>query len=118
MFGTVNTVRGVASKTGQVPDLGRTHIVKRDTLEDLIADAEVPITPKRWVWFANMATSTPVLRPMEHPVERTPHFAASPVPSLNQGLFTHPEPQKDLYERGFGSSLQVAATEFKKLQEP
>ena len=71
---TVNTTRGAATRTGQVPDLGRPPIVKRVTFEDIIADAEFQITPHRQVWFADMGTSTPVLRPMEHPVESTPHF--------------------------------------------
>ena len=58
---------------------------------------------------------TPVPRPVEHPMERTPHFGASQVLYLNQGLFTHPDPQKDLYEEGFGHSLQAAATKFQKI---
>ena len=90
----MNTIREAASKTGQVPDLGRPPIVKRDTFEDILADAEVPIIVQRQVWFADMTTSTPVLRPVEHPVEMTPHFGASQVPSLNQGLFTHPESKR------------------------
>ena len=65
---TVNTVRGAAERTGQVPDLGRPPTVRRDTFEDILADVEdeVPGTPQRWVWFANVATSTPFLRPAEH----------------------------------------------------
>ena len=115
---TVNTIRGTASKRGHIPDLGKPPTVKRDTFEDILVDAEVPITLQRWVLFANTATSTPVLRPTEYLVERTPHLGASEVPSLSKGLFSHLELQKDLYEESFGSSLQVAATVFKKLQEP
>ena len=40
------------------------------------------------------------------------------MPLQSQGLFTHLEPQKDLYEEGFSHSLQVAATEFGKLRKP
>ena len=40
------------------------------------------------------------------------------MPSDEQGLFKNPEPKRDLYEAGFSSSLQAAATEFKKLHEP
>ena len=45
--GTVNTVRGAAERTGQVPDLGRPLIVRRDTFENILADMkdEVPTTP-------------------------------------------------------------------------
>ena len=114
----MNTIRGAASKTVQVPDLGRPPLLKRDTFEDILADAEVPITLQRWVWFANIATSTPIPRPVKHPVERTPHFGTSQVPSLNQGLFRHPEPQKYLFQEGFNHSLHVAATEFQKLRKP
>ena len=39
------------------------------------------------------------------------------VPSVEQGLFKNLEPKRDLYEEGFNHSLQVAATEFKKLRE-
>ena len=46
---TVNTTRGAATRMGQVPDLGRPPIVKRDTFEDILADAEVQITPQRQV---------------------------------------------------------------------
>ena len=80
--GTVNITRGATTRAGQVSHLGRPPIVKRDTFEDILADAEVPITLQRWVQFANMATSTSVLRPLEHPVERTPHFGVSQVPPL------------------------------------
>ena len=105
--GTVNTVRGAASTAGQVPDLGRTPIVRRDTFEDILIDAEdeVPHTPQRQVWFANVATSTPVPRPAEHQQERTKPLIASQVPSHRLGLIDNPVPQKDLYEEGFSHSL-------------
>ena len=49
--GIVNTMRGAASTEGQVPDLGRPPVKKRDTCEDILADAEdeVPHTPQRQV---------------------------------------------------------------------
>ena len=62
-----------------------------------------------------MATLIPVPRPAGHLVESTPYLGASQVPSHTPGLFGDPELQKDLYEEGFGHSLQAAATEFKKL---
>ena len=45
--GTVKTVRRATSRAGQVPDLGRPSVVRRDTFEDILADAEdeVPHTP-------------------------------------------------------------------------
>ena len=92
--------------------------MKRDTFEDILADAEVPITPQRWVQSATVATLTPVLRPVEHPVVRTPHLGASEVPYLNEGLFRHLQLQKDLFEEGFSYRLQGAPTEFKNLREP
>ena len=39
------------------------------------------------------------------------------MPSIKQGLLEHLEPHKDLFEEGFSCSLQVATTEFRKLQE-
>ena len=86
----------------------------------MLADVEdeVPTTLQRWVWFAYMATSTPILRPMEHHEERTQQSSASQVPPLNPDLYRHPELHKDLLEEGFSHSLQVAATEFRKLREP
>ena len=70
---TLNTIRGAESKTGQVSDLGRPPIVKGDTFVDILADAQVPITPQVQVQFADIAASTPIPRPTEHAVERTPH---------------------------------------------
>ena len=118
--GTVNTVRGAVARTGQVPDLHRLPTLKRDSFEDILADVEdkLPTTLQRWVWFANVATSTPILRPMEHLEQRTQPSSASQVPSLQQCLFDNPEPWKDLFEEGFSCSLQMAATEFRKLREP
>ena len=62
--GTVNTVRGAVERAGQVPDLGNLPMLRRDTLDDILAEEEeeVPVTPQRWVQFA---TSTPITRPME-----------------------------------------------------
>ena len=93
LLGTVNIVRGVAERTGQVPDLGRPSIVRRDTFEDILVhvEDEVPTTQQRWVWFAEMATSTPVLRPMEHTEQWTQTSRTSQEPSTRQGLFKHPE---------------------------
>ena len=81
-------------------------------------DVEIPTTPQRWVQFANMATSTPIERPTECLVERTLHLGASQVPLYSQGLFTHLELQKDLFEEDFGYRLQVVAMELKKLKQP
>ena len=81
--GTVNTVRGASARAGQVPDLGRPPILRRDTFEDILADAEnkVPPTSQRWVQFADVATSIPIPRPMEPQEERTRPLRASKVPS-------------------------------------
>ena len=116
---TVNTVRGTSSRASQVPDLGRPPIVRRDAFEDIMADVEneVPHTPQRQVWFANAATSTPIPRPSEPQEERTKPLGASQVPSQRLGLMDNLVPHKNLYEEGFSHSLQVAATEFRKLQE-
>ena len=116
----VNTNRGAALKTGQVHDLSGPPMVRREAFQDILTDAEDPVTPQRWVPFANMVTSTPIVlgRPAEHLVEQTPHISTSRVPLYPRGPFIHLEPQKDLSEEGFGHSLQVAAMEFKKLQEP
>ena len=92
-------------------------MVRRDTFEDILADAEdeVPHTPQRQIWFANVATSTPTPRPAEPQEERTKPLRASQVTSHILGLTDNPVPQKDLYEEGFSYSLQAAATEFRKL---
>ena len=118
--GTVNTVRGATSRAGQVPDMGRPPIVRRDTFEDILEDVEneVSHTPQRWVQFANVATSTPVPRPAEPQEKRTKPLRASQVPSHRLGLIDNPVPQKDLYEEGFSHSLQAGAFTFRKLQEP
>ena len=101
------------------PDLGRSPIIRRYAFKDILADAEdkVPHTPQRQVWFADVATSTPVPRPPDPQEEMTKPLGASQVPSHRLGLIDNPVPQKDLYEEGFRSSLQVAATKFRKLQE-
>ena len=93
-------------------------IFKRDNFENILADAEVPMTPQRCVQFADMATPTSILRPAEHLEVRTPHLGVSQVPPIDQGLFDNPQLGKDFYEEGFSWSLQVAATEFQKLREP
>ena len=113
--GKINTVRGAAGRTGQVPDLGRPPTIRRDTFEDILTDVEdeVPTTPWRWVWFGDVATSTPVPRPTEHLEQRTQPSSVSQVLSLKQGLFDNLELWKDLYEEGFSHSLQVAATELR-----
>ena len=94
--GTVNTVRGAAERAHQVPKLGKLLVLRRDTFENILADdeEEVTVTPQRQVWFANVATSTPVLRPMEQPRERTQSSRVFSVPSTNEGLFENPEPQR------------------------
>ena len=110
-------MRGAAERTGPVSDLGRLPIVRRDTFKDILADVEnkVSTTPQRQVWFADVVTSTPVLRPTEHTEQGTQTSRTSQVPSIQQGLLDNPELQKDLYEEGFSCCLQAAATEFKKL---
>ena len=116
--GTVNVVRGAAERAGQVPDLGNLPTLRRDMLEDILAEQEeeeVPVTPQRWVRFS---TSTPIVRPVEQPREMTQSSRVSQVPSVEKGLSENPEPKRDLYEEGFSCSLQAAATEFKKLREP
>ena len=65
--GTVNTVRGAEERAGLVPDLGKPPVLRRDTFEDILADdeEEVPVIPQWQVCFSNVATSTPVPRPVE-----------------------------------------------------
>ena len=118
--GTVNTVRGVSSRVGQVPDLGRSPILRSDAFKDILADAEDKVlhTPQRQVLFAKVATSTPIPKPVEPQEERTRPLRASEVPSLRLGLINNPVPHKDLYEEGFSHSLQAAAIKFRKLREP
>ena len=57
--GMVNTVRGAAERAGQVPDLGNPPMLRRDTLDDILAkeEEEVPVTPQRWVRFATSDSS-------------------------------------------------------------
>ena len=114
--GMVNTVRGAMEGAGQVPDLGNPPMLRRDMLDDILAEEEeeVPVTPQRWVRFA---TSTPVTRPVERPRERTQSSRVSQVPSYEQDLLKNLEPRRELYEEGFSCSLQAAAMKFKKLCE-
>ena len=59
------------ARAGQVPDLGNLPTLRRDMLEDILVEQEeekVPVTPQRQVRFS---TSTPIIRPMEQPRERT-----------------------------------------------
>ena len=45
--GTVNTVRGVSERAGQIPDLGNLPTLRRDMLDDILAEQEeeeVPVT--------------------------------------------------------------------------
>ena len=80
----VSINRGAAARTGQVPDLSGLPIIKRDTIEDILTDAKDPATPQRWVKFADMVTSTPIVlgRPVEHLVEWTTQIGASREPSI------------------------------------
>ena len=112
--------KGASARAGQVPDLGRPFILRRDTFKEILADAEdeVPPTPQGQVWFADVATSTPISRPVEPQEERTRPLRSSEVPSWRLGLIDNPVPHKDLYEEGFSHSLQAVATEFRKLREP
>ena len=62
---TVNIVRGAVEGAGQVPDLGNPPTLRRDMLEDILAEQEeeeVPVIPQRQVRFS---TSTPFVRPVE-----------------------------------------------------
>ena len=47
--GTVNTVRGAMERAGQIPDLGNLPMLRRDTLDDILAkeEEEVPVTPPK-----------------------------------------------------------------------
>ena len=48
--GTVNTIRGAAERAGQDPDLGNMPTLRRDILEDILAEQEeeeVPVTPHK-----------------------------------------------------------------------
>ena len=68
-----------------------------------------------------MPTSMPTVlgRCTEHHVQQTPQIGAFQVSKNTHGPLVHLEPQKeDLLQEGFGCSLQVAVTEFKKLREP
>ena len=49
--GTVNTVRGMAERAGQMPDLGDMPVLRRDTFKDILAEdeEEFPVTPQRQV---------------------------------------------------------------------
>ena len=115
---TININRGAASRTGQVPDLSGPPTVKRDIFEDILTDAEVPVTPQRWVQFADMAKSMPIVlgKPAEPLVEWTPQIYASQVPQYEQGPLIHLEPQKDLFQEGFGHIIQAAAMVFKNIK--
>ena len=65
--GTVNVVRGAAERAGQVADLCNLPTLRRDTLENILAEQEeeeVTVTCQRWVSFS---TSTPIVRPVEQP---------------------------------------------------
>ena len=57
-------------------------------------------------------------RPAAYHGEWTLWIGASWVPSFEQDPNIHLKLQKDLFEEGFGNSLQVAAMEFKKLWKP
>ena len=84
----------MVERAGQVPDLGKLPVLRRDTSKDILADDEekIPVTPQRWVQFANVGTSTPIPRHMEQPRERTQSSRVSQVPSTDKGLFKNPEP--------------------------
>ena len=116
LLGMANIVRGTSSRAGQVPDLGRPPMVRRDTFEDILADVEykVPHTPQKWVWFANVTTSTLIHRPAEPQEERSKPLGASWVPSQRLRLMDNLVPHKD---EGFSHRVQVVATEFQKLRK-
>ena len=114
--GTANTVRGAADKVGQVSDLGNLPTFAEDTLKDILEEQqeEIPVTPQRWVRFE---TSTPIVRPMEQLRESIQPPMVPQVSPLEKSLQRYLE-ARDLFEEGFSRSLQVAATDFKKLREP
>ena len=106
---TMNTVRGAG--TGQVPDLGRPLTVRRDTFEDILADAEdeAPTTLQMQVQFANVATSTPI-PDLQNTLRRGPNSQVHLRCSHSiQAYIDTTELLKDLFEEGFSHSLQVAA---------
>ena len=93
--GTVNVVRGATERAGQVPDLGNLPTLRRDILEDILAEQEqeeVPVTSQRQVRFS---TSNPIVRPVEQPREMTQSSRVSQVPFVEQGLFKDPETKRD-----------------------
>ena len=49
LSGKVSVTRGMASRTSQVCNLDRLLVVNKETFKDILADAEGPITPQRWV---------------------------------------------------------------------
>ena len=116
----MNVNRGTASRTSQVPDLSGPPIIKRDTFEDILTDAEVLVTPQRQVRFAKGTTSMPIVfgRPADFHVEWIQLIDASQVPNYEHGPLIHLDQQNEnLFQKDFGHSLQVAAMEFKKLRE-
>ena len=81
----------------------------------------VSATPQRKVTqFANVMTSMPTVsgRLAGSYMEQTPQIGTSQVPNYEHGPLIHLEPRKeDLFQEGFGYSIQTAATEFKMLRE-
>ena len=79
----------MAERAGQIFDLGNPPLLRRDTFKDILDEdeEEVPVTPQKQVQFANVATSTPVPKPVEQPRERTQSSTVSQVLSTNEGLF-------------------------------
>ena len=75
-------------------------MLRRGTFEDILLDdeEEVPATPQRWVWFANVATSTPVPRSMEQPREKTQSSRVSQVFQLMKA-YSKTQSHEETYSR-------------------
>ena len=104
--GTVNTLRGVADRAGQVSDLGNLQTFAEDTLHDILEEEhqeEIPVTPQRRVRFQ---TSTPVVRPVERLRERVQPSRVPQVPSAEKSLSRYPEARTYLKKALVGAYRQ------------
>ena len=72
-------------------------------------DGQVPVNLQRWVQFADMVTSTPIMleRPTCPHMEQTLQVGTSQVANYEKGSLMHLELQnQDLLWEDFGHSLQ------------
>ena len=112
--GTVNTVRGMAERAGQMTDLGNLPVLRRDTFKDILVEEEE--VPGLICQCGNIhsCAKTPWsdpgrgLNPPECPM----------CPQLMKAYLETKSHKGKLFEEGFSHSLQAAAPKFKKLQEP